>query len=335
LLAGCGAHTVHATPNGIYVSHAAMFGATIVDDAQANTFAARFEAAGDPGQNAVLWYGLRDVVADAASHGIPAWTELSTSAATTARAAAVVASSAVRTLVASLRLTTPATDAELARTIAALNSVPGELMTTLKLQAGFATSLLAGDGAAWAKLKQLIGYFTAREIASVLPLVTASDVLLVVGAQALPGAAVLVHSERLAFSWHAVPITGTAGKLVNDTGPRNTYLPPSGPSLVALVAVSLARTGRDDPRDRIPPYAARIVLPAGELIDLATYERLMNVLEHAVPLGVVIDTRGLRENNVDPAQNRSAIPLTGRLARSFRTFQLDRRFGVVSDDPTR
>jgi hypothetical protein len=334
LLAGCGARTVHATATGIYVSHASMFGAVLATGGQANTFEARFEAAGDPGQNAVLWYGLRDAAVDAASHGIPAWTELSATAATTARDGAVVASPSIQTQFGAIRLTTPVNAAALARTIAALKLVPAELMTTLKLDAGFASALLAGDVAAWAKLQQLVKYFTARELGSVLPLVTSNSVLLVVGAQALPGASVLVHTERLAFRWYAVPITGTAGVLSSTTGPRNTYTPRSGaPSLVALVAVSLARSDREDPRDRIPPYAARIQLPPGELIDLATYERLMNVLERVVPIGVVLDTRELRETNVDPGQIRRAVPLIGRLARSFRTFQLDRRFGVVSDDP--
>jgi hypothetical protein len=161
-------------------------------------------------------------------------------------------------------------------------------------------------------------------------------VLLVVGAQVLPGTSALVHAERLAFSWYTVPITGTPGKLSPTVGSRSTYTPASGaPSLVALVAVSLARSDRDDPRDRIPPYAARISLPPGELIDLGTYERLMNVLERVVPVGTVLDTRRLRETSVDPALSRRAVPLTGRLAHSFRTFQLQRRFGVASDEPAR
>jgi hypothetical protein len=337
LLAACGAVTVHATPAGIYVSHASIFGAVLASGSQAGSFEARFEAPGDPGQNAVLWYALRDVAADAAAAGIPAWTELSASAATTARATAVVPSSAVGALIASIKLVTPATAAELARAVTALTTAPAELMTTLKLDPGLASALLAGTPAAWDKLGKLVGFFTAREVGSVLPLVTSTgSVLLVIGAQVLPGTSALVHAERLAFRWYTVPITGAPGKLSLTRGPRSTYTPaPGAPSLVALVAVSLARSDRDDPRDRIPPYAARISLPRGELIDLGTYERVMNVLERVVPVGVVLDTRRLRETNVDPAHSRQAVPLTGRLAHSFRTFQLDRRFGVASDEPAR
>ena len=94
--------------------------------------------------------------------------------------------------------------------------------------------------------------------------------------------------------------------LSSTTGPRNTYTPRSGaPSLVALVAVSLARSDREDPRDRIPPYAARIQLPPGELIDLATYERLMNVLV-LVYFGAVHTTTMLLTNAHRSA--RSQLP---------------------------
>lgn len=337
LLASCGAVTVHATSAGIYVSHASIFGAVLASGSQAGSFEARFEAPGDPGQNAVLWYALRDAAADAAAAGIPAWTELSASAAATARATAIVPSGTIATRIAAAKLAAPATAAELTRTLAALTATPAELMTTLKLEVGLASALLANNTAAWDKLGKLVGFFTAREAGSVLPLVTSTgSVLLVAGAQVLPGTSALVHAERLAFSWYTMPITGTPGKLSSAVGPRSTYTPaPGAPSLVALVAVSLARSDRDDPRDRIPPYAARIILPPGELIDLGTYERLMNVLERVVPIGVVLDTRRLRETSVDPAQNRHSVPLTGRLAHSFRTFQLQRRFGVASDEPAR
>jgi len=159
-------------------------------------------------------------------------------------------------------------------------------------------------------------------------------VLLVVGAQALPGATTLSRTERLAFHWHVVPLTGEAGVLRDKQGSRNVYAPSGpGPSLVALVAVTLSRRDREDPRNRIPPYAARIDLPPGDLMDLATYERVMNVLERVVPVGVVLDTRSLRERHVDPEQVRHAVPLTSR-ARNFRTFQLDHRPGVAGDEPT-
>jgi len=333
LLTACGAATVHATVTGIYVSHTSIAGAVLAPDSATNTFQARFEAPGDPGPNAVLWYGQSEVAAEAAARGLPRWTELSAADAATARSAAIVPTSLWLARLAAMRLQTPATAAALASVLEAIAAAPPEMLTTLRLDSQSAFELRLLNAATWSRFEQLIRLFAARELGSVLPLFTSTGVLLIIGAQALPGATTLSRTERLAFHWHVVPLTGSAGSLRDKQGPRNVYTPSDGaPSLVALVAVTLARRDREVPRNRIPPYAARITLPSGALIDLATYERVMNVLERSVPVGVVFDTRTLRESQVDPEQVRRAVPVIGR-TRSFRTFQLSPRARAASDEP--
>jgi hypothetical protein len=57
----------------------------------------------------------------------------------------------------------------------------------------------------------------------------------------------------------------------------------------------------------------------------------MNLLERAVPLGVVVDTSAMRERHVDPDGQGAATPLTGRLAHTFRVFHQRRHLGIVND----
>ena len=58
----------------------------------------------------------------------------------------------------------------------------------------------------------------------------------------------------------------------------------------------------------------------------------MNLLERAVPLGVVVDTRPVREQHVDPVGDGTAVPLIGRLAHTFRLFHQRRHLGFLNDD---
>jgi hypothetical protein len=157
-------------------------------------------------------------------------------------------------------------------------------------------------------------------------------VLLVVGATALPGSGAPLNSRRLGFRWYALPVSGLPGTLERAVGPRNTYTLPTATGLSAVVAVSLARSDREDPRGCVRPYEVRIDLPDGRLIDLPSYERLMNLLERAVPLGVVVDTRAVRDQHVDPSGQGAATPLTGRLAHTFRAFPQRRHLGIINND---
>jgi hypothetical protein len=182
-------------------------------------------------------------------------------------------------------------------------------------------------------LRAFIQRLRVREVASVLPLVRGNDLVLWVSSSPLPGVAVALNSRTLDFRWYAIPISGLPGKLMNQLGPRNTFTAPTGSeSLSAIVAVSLARTDQADPRDRILPYEVRVELDADRRIDLPSFERVMNLLSRAVPVGVVIDTRRLREQHVDPDGSGRAVPMTGKLTHSFRNFQQRRHLGTLPDD---
>ena len=328
----CGFKTVHALPNGRwYLSHFPVSGTFISAPTDAAlSLEAHFEAPGDPGQDVVLWNGLRDAVADATAAGIPRWTESPSSAqlwtgATVPPAAALAAFAAAR-------LSTPDSEADLARTRTALSDVPRELLSTLVLDPAMSAGLLAGAAAQTQQLHALVDSLRRREVPSALPLVRGGQVLLIVGATALPGAGTPFNSRRVGFRWYVLPISGLAGTLERAVGARNRYAPNTSAGLAAVVAVSLARSDRDDPRGLVRPYEVRVDLPDDALIDLPTYERLMNLLERAVPLGVVVDTRGVREQHVDPAGDRAVVPLTGRLAHTFRLFHQRRHLGLINDD---
>jgi hypothetical protein len=326
----CGFKTVHALADRWYLSHFPSFGTVIRSSGGTPvSLQARFEAPGDPGENAVLWNGLRDVASDAKAASIPAWTEVAASqqswhGATVPGAAALAAFAAAR-------LSTPNNPADLTRTLSALDGVPPELLTTLVLEPAMSAGLIAGQPAAIAQLTALVASLRSRELGSALPLVQSTSVLLIVGATSLPAAATL-NSRQLGFRWYVLPVNGLPGALERTVGPRNTYALPTASGLSAVVAVSLARSDQEDPRGCIRPYEVRLDLPAGELIDLPGYERFMNLLERAVPIGVVVNTSGVRERHVDPAGQGAAVPFTGRLAHSFRVFRQRRHLGIVNND---
>jgi len=168
--------------------------------------------------------------------------------------------------------------------------------------------------------------------------VSGTNVVLVIGAVPLLRRHRSSH-ERLAFRWYTVEIQGSAGALAGAIGARNVYVPPADATAAAQPVCgcrSIARTQyRDDPRDRIPPYSARIDLPQGTLIDLATYERVMNFLERARRSVVVLRHATIRAAHVDPGAVGHAVPMTGRLAHTFREFQQHRHRGAVTVRPRR
>ncbi|MEU1362310.1 hypothetical protein ABZ356_21005 [Micromonospora zamorensis] len=69
-------------------------------------------------------------------------------------------------------------------------------------------------------------------------------------------------------------------------------------------------------------------LPDGVTVTLAQYERLMNALTRVCPLGVEINTFGIRRDHVDLDADGTAEPLRPAVARTFRTFQQRRHRGV-------
>ncbi len=331
LLQPCGLDTVHRTKAGVFLSHLPMFGMQLEPiTGPTLTLAAQMQAPGDPDQNAILFYALRDSLADATAAGLAPLTVLASAAARSAIAAAVVPTTQA---FARVGLRTPMTAEDLARTVAAFADVPDELMVTLRLDSALAAAVIANTDAAAGALGTLIAAFKRREMVSVLPLVGgANTVLLVVAVTSLPGAAVVLNSTQRDFRWYVLPIQGDKGAFEQPVGARNRYFAPVGTGLCAAVAVTLMRSDQEDPRGCIPPFETRVDLPAGARLTLRQYEYLMNLLQRAVPLGVVVDTSGVRTEHVDPAGTGSALPLVGRTARAFRVFRQPRHLGIVNPD---
>jgi hypothetical protein len=321
LLSAAGLRTIHPIAGDRwYLSHFPIFGMLLTATGGSPLgLEARFHAPGDPGPHAALAFALADIVRDAAAATLPAFTQLPAAAAATAIAAAVLPDPATLTAFTAAGLRTPDTAGNLALVEAELAAVQ-------------ATDLIANQPHAVAQLARLVEIMGAREVISALPLVTGGGVLLVISTSSLPAAARL-NSPRYGFRWHLMPITGLSGGLDHATGARNQYTAPNaGENLAAVIVVSMARRDRADPRDCIPPYQVRVELPATSLLDLAGYERMMNLLERAVPISVVMDTSLVREHNVDPAGSGTTVPFTGRMAHTFRTYKQRRHLGNVNND---
>ena len=364
LLAGCGLKTVHQpAADRCYVSHFPFFGA-VLNSTTGNPLGleAHLHAPRDPGPDAVLWYALNDAVTAAATQNLPAWTQVGVTpppvpavpvpvpvivvprpprpspvalteplaiASAVSLGSAVVPSASALAAFQSVGLRTPADQGALTATTAALGAMPPEQFAVLSLDATMAAGVLANDAQAVGQLGSTVAILKTQEIVSALPLVGPGSALwLVVAVAPLPGGTML-NSRRLQFRWYSFPIEGLPGALSAATGPRTQYSLPTVPGLSAVVAVTLARSDQEDPRGRVEPYQARINLPDGALMDLPSFEWLMNYLERAVPIGVVVDTEAIRTSHVDPTgEAQAAFPLTGRLTHSFRTFRQPKRLAT-------
>lgn len=330
LLAGCGLRTVHRTPGPrYYVSPLPIHSQVVSDEVglPPGSLGVRLLAPEDHGLDAVLYHALNDVEADAGGAATvwrrqPAAPELWDEATLMEPPVAALAAFT------SAGLRPPRTLQEVRRAVAGLRKLPAELTVTLSVMPTLATGLLANDAAAVARLTALVGFMKQREVVSVLPLVTsivgvANGVLLVLGAVPLPVRSMLLNPRREDFRWYVLPLSGTkAGTLEKEAGSRNRYVAPTqGAGLDAVVTVTLARRDRADPRGRVRPFETKLVMDAGARLDIIQYEFLMNLLERLTPLGVVMDTRTLREEQVDPGAQGEAVPMTGRLASGFRAFQ--------------
>lgn len=331
LLAACGLRTVHTTAAGLYLSHL-PFHALRIDTTPGTPagLSAMLSAPGDEPIDARLHFALQDALAAATAAGVPAPTVLSPADASAAFAqASVVATTPFDR--AGLRL--PASADDVARAVAGLAGVPPEAMRTLRLDATMAAGVLANADAAVAQLAALVGALRSNEVVSALPLATSgSAVLLVVGVVSLPAAAVSLNSSATGFVWYALPVRAAPGMLAGPTGPRNTFFAPIAQSLTAVVVVSPVRAGQEDPRGTIAPYQVQLDMPAGQRLDLAQFEFLMNMLRRHQPLGVVIDTRRIRESHVDPDGRGAALPMTGRHSHAYREFRQRRAVGLVAPD---
>ena len=204
-----------------------------------------------------------------------------------------------------------------------LERLPAELVAAIRLAPAQSQAIAAGQAAAARALRDLVDILRAHRIASVLPLVSGSGaVVLLLGAIGLPGAGTNLQDRRsTGFRWYALPIQGS-GAQVTSTGSRALFTP-SEPGVYALAVVGYARTGDTD------PYEFRVELPDDAMLDVRQYELLMNVLEHAHPAGVDVNTYSIRNEHVDLDGDGVADALTPAIARTYRAFRRRRHRGEV------
>jgi hypothetical protein len=343
LLEPCGLRTVHRVDTEtIYVSHLPNFGLVITGPAATAPpvagpvgvpmfFEARYQASGDPGANAVLQAGLIGAAQDWATRGGPAWTVLDDESArarwSEARAIDIDTPEPIASALAGggLRVLADPIGA-----IETLRELPGELHQTLRIDPGQAAELGTGSPEAANDLLALVGFLRANGLTSALPLVTGGgDVLLAVGVIGLPGAGLNLDERRATgFRWYVVPIV--PGEPIADLSAAGSraVLTPQQPGLSAIVVLGYARTtGRAD------PYQYRVVMPEGSLLDLSQYEFLMNLLDHAFPAGVEVDTFSVRRRHVDIDGDGVADPLPPTASQTFRRFRIGRSGGVPDAGP--
>ncbi|GAA2191316.1 hypothetical protein [Micromonospora lupini] len=323
----CGVQTTHrVSTTRMYLSHLPTRGLAVTAPSAATVGAdaaveAQFHAPGDPGGNALLLAGLAAAATAWTGAGEPAWTPLTDAAARTRWAGVPTrpAGQPVDQVLAAAGL--PAVR-DPAPVVAALNRLPDELVETIELPAALASALIAGQPAAADRLARLVGLLRDQHLAAALPLVdTGNRVLLVCSVIGLPQAGLnLAERRATGFRWYTVGLGGGTAD-IKAVGARTT-LRPTHAGLVAVVALSYVRTGRTD------PYEFRVELPDSVALTLAQYERLMNTLTRVCPLGVEINTFGIRRDHVDLDADGDAEPLRPAVARTFRTFQQRRHRGV-------
>jgi hypothetical protein len=316
----------------MYLSHLVLHGLVIGRSEEASgsltTFLdARLNAPFDSGPDARVVLALADAEADRAAAGIPPWTLLT---GVQERAAWNGAAAPPAALVQSMEDAHIHMDRD-ARAVdgakAALRAMPSELIATLQLDAALAARLVTHDAAATQSLLTSIVAFQKAGFFSVLPLFTNDNrVLLVVAVTTLPGnATLLTGRSRNSFRWYLMPIAGEGGALERQIGSRNSWV--HGKGVSAVVAVVAGKRGSADPRDRVDPLELEIALPAAALVDLEQYEFLMNLLDRVRPLGVIVDTRGIR-SRIDADGNGAAERLSPTLSRTFRPYRQPRRIGA-------
>jgi hypothetical protein len=334
LLAPCGVSTVHPLDAAkTYVSHLVLHGLTIGKHVSSDrTFLdAILNAPFDSGPDAVLVLALRDADVKRADLGIPPTMLLTGDAEHAAWALAAPPPPPLVQSMTDARIHMVTDSAEVQAAGSALLAVPRELVGTLQLEAAFAARLLAHDVAAAQSMLGLVIAFQNAGIASILPMFTSDNrVLLVVGVTALPGDATLLTARwKTSLRWNLVSISGRPGRLERKIDSRNEWVPEEG--LAAVLVVAAGRRGSADPRGRVDPLEFRALLEPGVLVDLEQYEFLMNLLEHVNPLGVIADTRGVR-NHIDADGDGTAELLSPRLAHTFRPYRQLRHVGASGVD---
>lgn len=331
LLKTCGLQTIHRfDATTLYLSHAPTLGlvidgpATVAAGGSAD-FDAHFYPAEDPAINAALFTGLQSAAAAWAAAGEPAWTQLTSAQQGTAWGQVIAQASIAPSLETFAAAGLPAVT-DPAGLMTSLAQVPADMLATLSLGSGLASAIRAGDPAAIGRLSSLVAMLKAAGLASAVPLVTSADaVILVVSVLGLPRIGVNLAERRASgFRWYTVPL-GAHGT-VKGFG-SSTKLQASDSGALAVVCLGYARQGIAD------PYEVVIDLPADEMLTLKQYEFLMNSLQRLYPVGIQVNTYGIRQHHVDLDGDGNADPLTASVSRTYRSFQRPRLRGIYEQTP--
>jgi len=284
---------------------------------------ARYHAPGDPGTSAVLADGLANALTAWTGANQPAWTVLTRNQTEAAWQQAATLPSSHPALSAFAKAGLPAVE-DPQPLLPKLMAIEPTLVAAIRLDAAQASSVVSGTAAAEGILRGAAGVLSSERLTSALPLVTtANEVVMVVGAVPLPVAGTnLYEAPSTGFRWYVVPIEGAPGA-VRASGAKTEYAP-AEPGLCALVAVGYKR------RDGTEPYEFRVELPAGSLLTFEQYEWLMNLLGHAYPAGVRVNTWSIRQRHVDLKIDQSTAPLDPAISRTYRAFRRRRQRGLSS-----
>ena len=314
----------------LYLSHLPTAGLTIeapgtLAPGASAPVRAVFNAPGDPGMTAALAVAL-----DRAEAAAPATFTRVTEADTAAAIGPAQDLPPVHPAVSVLAAAGLPVPAIAASTVAALTALAPELRVVLRLDAALAGQVRTGAAAAVAPLSEIVAALRTGGVISLLPLVTATDVLLVAGAASLPVAGINLGERRATgVRWSVESLGGTAEIARVGFG---SVVSARAPGLIAVVALGYVRDGAPD------PYEIRVEMPAGAVLDLAGYERVMNALERSFPVGVEVNTWSLRTRHVDLDGDGLADPLPPTLARHYRHFRMPRLRGMEepadATDPT-
>ncbi|MCW8900030.1 MAG: hypothetical protein OQK75_00920 [Gammaproteobacteria bacterium] len=326
----CGLRTVHpVTSNRIYLSHLPTSGLVIdgVSNVAAGnkiTLEAKYHAPGDPGNNVLLQEAIDSALVSWIDDGHPAWTELTRSQ-TLSKWAQIHTHAIANQVFTAAELpviVNPSVFSE------RLQRVPEDLVVTLKLKNSFATEILNNTNNAVDNLKNLKYIFSESGLASMLPVVTASnEVILVMSVIGLPMAGSNLASRRSAgFRWYVVPINGEGGS-VRSVGSETMYKSSATDASSLVAVVSIGYTRRQGLSD---PYEFKLALPDDAYLNIRQYEFLMNTLSHTHPVGVEVNTYDIRKNHVDLDEDGHANAMSPTVSKTYRQFRRFRHRGEVS-----
>jgi hypothetical protein len=331
LFTTCGLQTIHRiNATTLYLSYAPITGLVVdgpITLAAGGTadYAAHFYPAEDPAINAALLAGLQSAATQWSAAGQAAWTQLTPADQATAwsQVIAQAANAAALETFAAAGLPAIASPGGL---ITSLGNVPADMLATVALDAGLASAIRAGDPAAIARLRQLVSVLKTAGLVSAVPLVTSANaVILVVSVLGLPQIGVNLAERRAAgFRWYTVPLGGNG--TVKGFGSTTSLRATTGGAL-AVVCLAYARRGQAD------PYEVVVDLPDGATLTLKQYEFLMNLLSRAYPVGIQVNTYGIRQHHVDLDGDGQPDPLTASVSKTYRSFQRTRLRGIYEQTP--